>query len=76
MGNKQNYTDKVTVYMQYTALVFVIIIIKTLRPRENGRHFADDILKGIFLNENVWIPLQISLKFVPKGTIDNITALV
>ena len=32
---------------------------------KNGRHFADDILKCIFLNENVWIPIEISLKFVP-----------
>ena len=24
----------------------------TLRPRQNGRHFADDICKGIYLNEN------------------------
>ena len=24
----------------------------TLRPRQNGRHFADDICKCIFLNEN------------------------
>ena len=31
-----------------------------LRPRQNGRHFADDICKGIFLNENVWIPIKIS----------------
>ena len=37
----------------------------TLRPRQNGRHFADDIFKWIFLNENVWIPIEISLKFVP-----------
>ena len=50
--------------------------INTLRPRQNGRHFADDILKCIFLNENVWIPIEISLKFVPKGPIDNIPALV
>ena len=48
----------------------------TLRPRQNGRHFADAILKCIFLNENVWIPIEISLKFVPKGPIDNIPALV
>ena len=27
--------------------------INTLRPGQNGRHFADDILKCIFLNENV-----------------------
>ena len=30
-------------------------VIKTLRPRQNGRHFSDDILKCIFLNENVWL---------------------
>ena len=50
--------------------------IDTLRPRQNGRHFADDILKYIFLNENAWIPIEISLKFVPKIPIDNIPALV
>ena len=27
-------------------------------------HFADDIFKCIFLNENVWILFQISPKFV------------
>ena len=26
--------------------------INTLRPRQNGRHFTDDIFKCIFLNEN------------------------
>ena len=50
--------------------------INTLRPRQNGHHFADDILKCIFLIENVWIPFEISLKFVPKGSVDNIPALV
>ena len=48
----------------------------TLRPRRNGRHLADDIFKCIFLNENVWIPIKISLKFVPKGPINYIPALV
>ena len=37
---------------------------------------ADDIFKRIFLNENVSILVQISLKFVPKGPIDNKSALV
>ena len=32
---------------------------------------ADDIFKCIFMNENVRILIQISLKFVPKGPIDN-----
>ena len=26
-----------------------------MRPRQNGRHFADDIFKRIFENENEWI---------------------
>ena len=50
--------------------------INTLRPRQNGRHFADGIFKCIFLHENVWILIKNSLKFVPKGSINNIPALV
>ena len=50
--------------------------VNTLRPRQNGRHFPDDIFKCIFLNENIWISLMISLKFVPKVRINNILALV
>ena len=56
--------------------VLEALALYTLRPRQNGRHFADDTLKCIFLNENVWIPIEILLKFVPKGQIDNIPALV
>ena len=51
-------------------------IINTLRPRQNGRHFADDTLKTIFLNENIRILIKISLKFVPDVPINNIPALV
>ena len=50
--------------------------INTLRPRQNGRHFPDNIFNWILLNENVWISIDISLKFVPKGTIYNIPTLV
>ena len=32
--------------------------INTLRPKQNGRHFADDIFKCILLNENVWITIN------------------
>ena len=46
-----------------------------LRVKQNGHHFADDILKCIFLNENIWIWIKISLKFVPNGPIINIPAL-
>ena len=45
-------------------------------PGQNGRHFSDDHLKCIFLNENIWILINISLKFVPKGRSNNIPALV
>ena len=47
----------------------------TLGPRQNGRHFAGDMFNCIFLNENIWIPIEISLKFVPKGSINNNPAL-
>ena len=51
------------------------LIINTMRPRQNGCHFADDIFKCIILNENIWIPIKNSLKFVPKGQINNIPTL-
>ena len=51
-------------------------LFNSLRPRRNEQHFADDIFKRIFFNENVWISIKISLKFVPNGLINNIPALV
>ena len=50
--------------------------LNTLRPRQNGRHFADNTFKRIFLNENARILIMISMKFVPKGPINNNPALV
>ena len=50
--------------------------LNTMRPRQDGRHFPDYIFKSIFLNENVWIFIKISLAFIPKGPIKNIPALV
>ena len=44
--------------------------------RQNGRHFPDDFFRCIFLNANVWIWINVSLKFVLKGPINNIPALV
>ena len=57
-------------------VVIMFYIFNTLRPRQNGSHFADNTFKCIFLNENVIISVKISLKFVPKGPINNIPALV
>ena len=50
--------------------------LNTLRLRRHGCHSSDDIFKCIYLNENVWISIKISLNFVPKGPINNIPALV
>ena len=52
------------------------ININTLRPRQNGRRIADDTFKRIFFNETIMISIKISLKFVSKGPMDNIPALV
>ena len=43
---------------------------------QNGRHFADDIFRCVFVNEKFCILIKISLNFVPKGPIDNNHALV
>ena len=51
-------------------------LFNTWKPRQNCRHFPDDIFKYIFLNKNVYISIEISLKFVPKGPINNIPAMV
>ena len=39
----------------------------TLRIEQNDRHLADDNVKCIFVNENVWASTKISLKFAPDN---------
>ena len=58
------------------SMYFCLYIYNTLRPRQDGRHFPDDIFKCIFLNENARILLKKSPKFVPNVGIHNIPALV
>ena len=36
-----------------SVILFRLQCVTTLRPRQDGRHFPDDISKCIFLNENV-----------------------
>ena len=50
--------------------------LNSLSLRQKGRHFSDDIFKGIFLSDNIWISINISRNVVPKGLINNIPALV
>ena len=42
----------------------LVSFFNTLRPRQNGRHFADDNSICIFLHENFWISNKMSLKCV------------
>ena len=44
------------------------LLINTLRPRQNGRRWHFQM--------HVWIPIAISLKFVPEDPVSNIPALV
>ena len=65
-------------WIEYQDIILVLVEYKrkTLRPRQNGCHFPDDILKWTFVNENIWILINISLKFVLMGPINNIPAMV
>ena len=61
---------------KYQPFCSSLTMFNTLRPGHNGWHVTDDTLKCIFLDENIWISITISLKFVPKGPINNIPSLV
>ena len=47
-----------------------------MRPIQNGLHIPDDIINRIFSNEKINITIEVSLKIVPNGPINNIPALV
>ena len=68
--------SKIRAWISNYSMLVQLIYVNTLRPRQDGRHFPDDIFKWNFLNENAWISIEISLTFVPRGPINNIPALV
>ena len=47
------------------------VALELISPGQYGRQLADDIFKFIFVNEKFYILIEISLKCVPKGPIDN-----
>ena len=53
----------------------VRVLIHILGPKQMAAIFSDDILICILVLENVWISNKISLKFVPKGPINNISSI-
>ena len=71
-----NCVLRVSIHPHWWKTTYRVYAKGELRPRQNGRHFPDDIFKWIFLNQNIWISINISLKFVPMGPINNIPALV
>ena len=70
------YIRRIMHYPMFLVYVCGLVTINTLRPRQNGCHFSKELFTYIFLTENVWISIRISLKFVPKVPIDNKPALV
>ena len=47
-------------------------VIDSFRPERNGRYFADDIFKSIFLNENLRILVQNSVDNISEWQIVNV----
>ena len=76
LGLKLNHVSKRGPRKHENIFIFSFLKINTLRLRQNGCLFADDLFESIFLSENVWNLIKISLKFVPKGPINNIPTLV
>ena len=82
MGNLQslpewNLKQRKTVNIFFFFVHWVSLYTLRLRQNgnQNGRHFPDYIFKCIFWNENEWISIETSLKFVLKDPINNIPAL-
>ena len=73
--NQANFSLELNRGVSFSMLLYETVI-NTLRLRQNGPHYTDDIFKSIFLNEYVWIPIKISLRIIPKGPINNIPALI
>ena len=83
ISNNGRFSNSGIVWFQQQILVLLGVsatdeftTIDSSPPGQNGRHFADDIFKCIFMNEKFCILIRISLKFVPKGPIDCKLALV
>ena len=71
-------TNVITLFvctMRWVSLCRVTLVI-TLRLRQSGRHFADDISKITFLYEICCILIKISMKFFTRGPINMKSASV
>ena len=57
------YEDGYSVYSYRTILVSIVV---SCPPEQNGRHFADDICKCIFLDEIYWFRLKFHWRLFPR----------
>ena len=64
------------VVCEMAAILFRPQCVTTVRPEEDGQDCATDIFGHIFLNENCAILTGSPLKYVPKGPINNMPAMV
>ena len=62
--------------MDLTRYVVLGLSVIEIYTGQNGSHFADDIVRCIFVNKKYCILIKILPKFVPKGQINNNSALV
>ena len=76
------YVDVITIPAQLVESWLFLLVLKdticfnTLRPKQMDAISQTTFSNCIFLNENVGIPIKISLMFVPNGPINNIPALI
>ena len=77
LGNRwqSTWTNDDPVYW-HIFKTYLAEFLNTLRPRQDGRHFADDSFTCVFFNENCCILIKFSLKYIRKGAINNNRALV
>ena len=65
-----------SVYKHIIAAHNMTLIFNSSPPGQDGRHFADDTFRCIFVKEKFCILVKIWLKFVPQDLIDKNPALV
>ena len=51
------------------------LLLNTLRPRQNGRHFTDDTFKPIFLNEKIRISIKNFTEVCPYGSTEQYSSI-
>ena len=71
---KHQSNFQTSAYSKYCALLRIHQEgnVNTLRPRQDGRHFSDDVFKCIYFNENAWISIKILLKFCSQDSNDGL----